>query len=178
MSEVKLKIAQPKPVVRMLPYTDNIAPLILAWYEKKSNAEFFRRCPPAQNWGTPDLIRQIFGGMWIVYEDERPIGLTGLFNIDNYSRSCEFGMMVDKDSTEDRPRVCHAVCNQVGSYCFNYMNMHKVLVKIMPWRAGLEKYLQAHGFTKECDLRDSCYMNGEYHSEALYSCLKLEFKEI
>lgn len=178
MSDTKLKIAQPKPTIRMMPFTDQIAPYILSWASNKENVEFFRRCPPMCNWGTVELIRQLFGNMWVVYEEDQPIGLAGIFALDQYSRSCEFGLLIDKEHCTDRPRACNEICNQVGQYCFNYMNLHKVNVRVLPWRQTLAKYLEAHGFAKECDLRDSCFMNGEYHSEGLYSCLKLEFKEI
>lgn len=174
----KLQAVTDPNTYRLAPYVTGLEATIVAWYEKKENAEFFRRCPPICDWLTPQGVLTVLGTLWLVYENERPIGLAGLFSKDPYSRSCEFGLLIDNEATQSRSEAARSAFNQVCSYVFNYLNFHKISIKLMPWRTKLAKRIEEHGFTKECDLRDSCFFRGEYHSEMLYSCLKLEFKEV
>lgn len=170
--------AIPKPsTFRLTPYVSGMETTIVSWYDKKENAEFFRRCPPICDWLSTQGIQATFGALWVIFEEATPIGLAGIFNKDPFSRSCEIGLLVDKDSTTNKTAAVAAVTNLLGDYIFNYLNYHKVYIKLMPWREKLGKKIEAFGFSKECDLRDSCFFRGEYHSEMLYSCLKLEFKE-
>jgi RimJ/RimL family protein N-acetyltransferase len=175
---MKLNAVPKQTAYRLTPYTPGVEAHIVSWYDKPENAEFFRRCPPICDWLSSASIQTVFSSMWIVYEGERPIGLAGLFSKDVYSRSCEFGLLIDAESCSSRGQAARAVFNQACDYVFNYLNFHKISIKLMPWRDKLAKRIEEHGFTKECDLRDSCYFRGEYHSEMLYSCLKLEFREI
>lgn len=171
----KLRVLTNK-VYRMAPFERSVAPTILQWYGKPENSEFFRRCPPACDWMTLDGMEKLFQTLWVVYEDGAAVGLAGLFNRDPYSRSVEVGLLIDKETVTDRDQAVRAIFHELCTYCFEYLNCHKVYIKIMPWRDKLAKRAETQGFTKECDLRDSCFFRGEYHSEMLYSCLKLEYK--
>ncbi len=174
----KIKLVSSKPTIRLSPYCKGMESTIVRWYEKKENAEFFRRCPPLCDWMSVEGLQTLFGSLWVVYENDVAIGLAGLFGKDPFSRSAEFGLLIDSEASTDRGYAARTCFNQVCDYVFNYLNMHKLSIKLMPWRTKLAQRIEEHGFTKECDLRDSCYFRGEYHSEMLYSCLKLEFKEI
>lgn len=171
----KLKIVS-NTTYRLCPFTPGLEALILSWYERKENAEFFRRCPPACDWATLGGIQSLFGSLWVIYEEDLAIGLAGLFNVDRFARSAEFGLLIDKATSKDSRAANIAVCRQISDYVFNYLNFHKIILKLMPWREKLAKHAELQGFTKEVDLRDSIFFNGEYHSEMLYSCLKLEYK--
>lgn len=170
----KLELVQAKPKIRLSPFCKGVEVSIVKWYEDPKNAEFFRRCPPICDWMSLGGIEAIFGTLWVAYEEDRPVGLVGLFNKDVYSRTCELGMLID--GATDQKDAAKQLMDAFADYAFNYLNLHKIYIKIMPWRDKLAKRMEGQGFSKECDLRDSCYFKGEYHSEMLYSCLKLEYK--
>ena len=148
---------------------------IIRWAQKLQNAEFFRRCPPHMDWLDPERVMQLWGNSWIIYEEDTPVGIVILHSIDSYGRACEFGMLVDKESSHHYHKTAHQATNQLADYLFDYRNFHKIYVKILDSRDKLKDRLQRIGFTCEATLRDSIFFNGEYRNEYLMSCLKLEF---
>ena len=169
------KLATAK-AVRLAPYTPEIAAQIANWAQKPANAEFFRRIPPLCDWLSPEGIRQLWEGSWVVYEDDRAVGLLTMQGLDVYARSCEIGILVDNDSSAHRRVTVDQVTDFMADYLFNYRNLHKVYLKVLEGREKLVKILESKGFSQEALLRDSCFFKGEYRNEYLLSCLKLEYK--
>jgi len=163
-------------LIRLAPYTPEIAPFIVKWAEKPDNAEFFRRVPPLSDWLSTAAITQLWQAAWVIYEDETPVGLLNLHSLDPYSRSCEIGILVDNEASSHRRQTVDAVTDQMADYLFNYKNLHKVYLKVLEGREKLVKILESKGFVSEALLRDSVFFKGEYRNEYLLSCLKLEYK--
>lgn len=161
--------------VRLVPYTPDINTFIMGWAEKLENTEFFRRFPPKCDWLEASRMAQVFGNTWVLYEEEKPVGLVLLHSFDQFGRSCEFGLLVDFASSEHPHQTAHEATNQVCDYVFNYRNLHKIYMKILDNRDLLKTRLESVGFTHEATLRDSIFFNGEYRNEYLLGCLKLEF---
>jgi len=159
-----------------MPYTPDIAEHIALWATKPSNAEYFRRSPPVQDWLRKDFIDQLFAGSWIIYEDDAPVGLLSMHSLDPYARSCEWAILIDKDSSAHSHNTAMEMIHQACEYSFNYKNLHKIYVKLLDHRDNLKLALESVGATLEVTLRDSVYFNGEYRNEYLLSMLKLEYK--
>lgn len=162
--------------IRLCPFRVEHAEHIARWAEKDANAEFFRRMPPIQDWLTPDLIKQVYGTAWVIYEDDMPVGLLTAFWHDQASRSVEYGILVDKEESNHKSSTATEIMHQALEYAFHYRNMHKVYVRLLEGREGLKAKLESLGFTTEATLRDSVYFKGEYRNEYYLSCLKLEYK--
>lgn len=162
--------------VRLAPYMPEIACVIARWASAPENAEFFRRVPPLCDWLAPAAIGTLWGTSWVVYEDDTPVGLLTLHSIDRYARSCEVGILVDSKDSSHRRQTVDAVTDQMADYLFNYLNLHKVYLKVLEGREKLVKLLESKGFQQEAVLRDSIFYSGEYRNEYLLSCLKLEYK--
>ena len=160
----------------MAPVTAGVVPSIVQWAENTSNAEFFRRCPPLMNWLTPEAALSLWSTSWVILEDDTPVGLVTMCNLEQSSRSCEYGIMVDKEASSHPRLTIDTVYAEALEHAFDYCNLHKVYVKILDHRQGLQKIAEALGFSQEAVLRDSIFFNGEYRNEVLLSCLKLEFR--
>lgn len=162
--------------VRLAPFTSEVIPAIARWAEKKENAEFFRRTPPPQDWLSSLGIQNLWQNVRIIYEDEMPVGMLTVTMHDQYSRAVEYGLLIDKEESSHKSFTALEVMRAACVYAFDYMNVHKIYVKLLDTRTGLKSRLEGLGFTTEALLRDSVFFQGEYRNEYLLSCLKLEYK--
>jgi RimJ/RimL family protein N-acetyltransferase len=160
----------------MAPVTAHVVPSIVKWAENPSNSEFFRRCPPLMNWLTPEVALALWGSSWVILEDDMPVGLVTMANLEQSSRSCEYGILVDKEASSHPRFTIDTVYHEALEHAFDYCNLHKVYVKILDTREKLAAIAASFGFSQEAVLRDSIFYKGEYRNEILLSCLKLEYR--
>lgn len=162
--------------IRLVPFTEDYVPSIVKWAENPSNSEFFRRCAPLRNWLDPNYALAMWRGTWVIVEDSEAVGILHMSLIDQFARSAEGSILVDKASSAHPHVTAQQAYREFLDYAFDYCNLHKVYVKILDSREQLKAIAEEFGFVCEAILRDSIFYKGEYRNEYLLSCLKLEYR--
>lgn len=144
---------------------------------RPENAEFFRRQAPANLW--PKEIVHLWTNSFIVecLEDERPLGVLSLSNIDAQNKNFEFGLFLDKEACKpaSRREVAVEAIKQLLDYAFDYLQYEKVTSKTLAHRANVFSGYEQWGFTKDAVLRKNVWFRNEFHDEVIYSLLREEW---
>jgi RimJ/RimL family protein N-acetyltransferase len=160
-------------MVRLIPYADEYAPLIMKWREDPRMAEFFRRAPHSMDLCSLASIRAHFGTHYFVAEEDKVCGLVTITNHDYYAKTVEWGILLDPDLCSYQKEVSRQAHHIVMDYIFNYIQMNKAYAKIMAHRSGALDRLKLLGFYQEAVLKE--HFNGQ--DELLVACLRREYKE-
>ena len=102
-------------------------------------------------------------------EDNCPIGLISIMNIDHINKNCEIGISIGEKNFFGSPHSSEAFL-LVLSFLFRQYNMHIVYCKTFEsnWRAI--KFVKKFGFEEEGILKDRIFRNNSYES---WVCLSL-----
>lgn len=163
---------------KVAPIDPNQLLVLLDWYENPKLAEYFRRYPPAMDWGRADLIAQYLKGAYFIYEDGKAVGLVQLGHDDPIARTVEIAMVIDPSTCSDRFRASRVAYTEICNYIFDYMNYEKAYMKVLTTRTKLRDRLQADGWSVEGTLRQSCPFQGERCDEWVMGLLKNDYYKI
>lgn len=155
--------------IRLTPFTRELTATALSWAIKEDNTDFFRRMPPLQDWFTEDLAFKVFSYFYVVWDDDKPIGLTGLTQNDPHGKIIDFCLLIDSDAMPDRREAGCAVVDQMSEYVFNYMNYNKMVCKTLSSRKGLGECLELLGWECEGNLRQNIFYKGEWRDEKFWA---------
>lgn len=165
--------------VRLVPVSKpEQADYIRQQAQRPENEEFFRRQAPVNLW--PKETLHWWTNAFIVesLEDERPLGLLSLSNIDAQNRNFEFGLFLDKEACKpaSRREVAVAALKQLLDYAFDYLQYEKVTSKTLSHRDNVFAGYEQWGFNKDAVLRRNVWFKGEFRDEVIYSLLASEWK--
>ena len=163
--------------IRLTPFIKDCLPLAISWAFKEENADFFRRFPPIQDWCEDVKALQVFSQFYLIWDEDKAIGLTGLVNNDPYGRNIEFCILLDQDYVIDRREAMCLTFDQMSDYVFNYMNYNKITCRILSYRKGLGEGLEIQGWECEGDLRQNIFYKGEWRDEKLFALLSSDWRK-
>lgn len=164
--------------VRFIPYTDDHAPQIILWRERADLAEFFRRMPPSMDISALDVLRSYFSKAYMICEENqeegtsRIVGLAVIDNIEERSKTCEWGILIDPTLCSYRKEVSRQAHHMLLDYIFDYMELNKAYCRILAHRTGAEERLKLLGFQREALLRE--HFRGQ--DELIVACLRRDYK--
>ena len=164
-------------MLRLRPITNDAVPQLVNWAEETKNKEFFRRYPSLMEWCDVTLALQVFATSYLLCEDARIVGLVNFGTNDPYSRSIEFGLLIDYTANRDISNVTVESTDKVADYVFNNLHYNRLTCRILASRDKLSQRLEKFGFKKEALLEQSACINGEFHNEFLYALTKERYKE-
>ena len=105
----------------------------------------------------------------------RPIGNTGLHQIDHQHRSAEFGIMIGEKDCWDKGYGTEAATLMLD-YGFTALSLHNIMLRAYSYNArGLRAYAKA-GFKLIGRRREARRFGGEVYDEVLMDCLATKFK--
>lgn len=115
--------------------------------------------------------------MFTIYDTAtwRPIGTTGLRDLDWRNRNAVFGIAINEPEFRGKGYGTEAT-TLVLDQAFTVMGMHSVLLDAMSSNpAGIRAYQKA-GFREIGRWRESVWVNGTYHDTVFMECLASEFE--
>lgn len=115
--------------------------------------------------------------MFTMYErtTERPIGTTGLYDIDYRDRTAEFGITIAEPNARGKGYGTEATQLLLG-YAFTALGLHNVMLHVFPHNpAAICAYTKA-GFKEFGRRRESHLMGGKFWDEIHMECLSTEWE--
>lgn len=106
---------------------------------------------------------------WVVYEDDRPIGLASLININKRFKSCESGVYLAEKHELDTVMQNTAVFLHVA---FDILELNRIESRIMSNNKKVVRYHELQGWVTEGVLRQAVFKNGEYYDLYIQSIIK------
>lgn len=105
-----------------------------------------------------------------------PVGLVSWDNVRLLARTCDFGIVIDKDKSGQHYGAEASIL--LINYLFNRLGFHKICVATAE-EAELtaEKAMKRLGFQFEGSARHHFYVDGEWKNEKRFSLLKEEFHQ-
>ena len=110
---------------------------------------------------------------WIVYKDEKPIGLASLVEIDRRHKKCKSGAYIAEDKSFES---VIALENGIFKAAFDILGLNRVEEDVLSNNMRVVKLHEMEGMTKEGILREAIYKNGEYYDVYIFSMLKDEWE--
>ncbi|HHY99354.1 MAG TPA: GNAT family N-acetyltransferase [Firmicutes bacterium] len=102
------------------------------------------------------------------------IGSIGLHRIDYRNRHCELGIVIGREDLLGKGIGREAIQMVLG-FAFNFLNMHKVNLRVYEYNERARHCYAACGFKEEGRIRDQRYYNGKYWDEIIMGIIKEEY---
>lgn len=105
----------------------------------------------------------------------RPIGNTGLFQIDHANRTAEFGILIGEKDCWGKGYGTETT-RLVLDYGFTALGLHNVMLRVFSYnQRGIRAYTKA-GFKEAGRLREAKRLGPRAHDVILMDCLATEFQ--
>ncbi|MBX6341026.1 MAG: GNAT family N-acetyltransferase [Thermomicrobiaceae bacterium] len=109
------------------------------------------------------------GGTW------RPIGKTGLYDVDFRNRRAEFGILIGEPDARGRGYGAETA-RLMLDYAFTALGLHSVMLEVAAYNeAGLRAYRKA-GFREFGRRREAYWFAGRWWDKVYMDCLASEFE--
>lgn len=104
-------------------------------------------------------------------DEEKPLGLISLVNINNINRSAELHIMIGNKENQGKGIGTFAV-NAIVNHAFNDLNLRRIELGVLETNARAISLYKKCGFTQEGIKRQSHYKDGKYVNMILMAILK------
>jgi len=106
--------------------------------------------------------------------DMEYIGSVGLHGINWRDRHCELGIVIGREDLLDRGLGAEAIRLALG-FAFNFLNMHKVNLKVFEYNERGRRCYAKSGFNEEGRIREQRFYEGRYWDEIVMGITREEF---
>lgn len=161
-------------------------PAIITWARNQNLMKYLHIALPqneqnGNQWFQRSLIdrtRDDFVIHAVNEEGERtPIGLLGLFNIDEGNKKAEYYILIGNSEFTRRGIASRASAEMLGN-CFKLLNYNKITVMVDKDHYEAQKLIEKLGFRKEGLLaQDIISDSGEYIDRFIYGITKSQYEE-
>lgn len=111
----------------------------------------------------------------IANNEDLPIGLVNLVQIDWHARNAEFSMQIGDQSYWGKG-IGKWATNTMVRHGFHNLNLHRIYLTVLPENEKAVRIYQKVGFREEGVLRQTIYKDGGYRDLVLMALLREEFK--
>jgi len=111
----------------------------------------------------------------IILEDDKPIGMVNLLNIDMLNQYAEFSIQIG-DFDKHSKGVGTEVTKMMLDHGFNNLNLYRIDLTVLNSNKRAIKVYEKCGFQIEGKLRSAVYKNGKFEDMIIMGILKKDFK--
>ena len=112
----------------------------------------------------------------VLKEEDRPIGVVGLDDIDPIHRNAEFGIFIGDKASWDKGYGTEAARLMVR-YGFDTLNLERISLRVFDYNTRAIRAYEKVGFRKEGVLRRDHFSEGAYHDTVIMGILREERKD-
>ena len=105
------------------------------------------------------------------------VGTIYLLNIDQVTRSCEFGIMIGELSHRGKGIGMRAT-SMIIDHAFLDLNLNRIQLRVKPSNASAVALYKKCGFQQEGILREAIYKDGYYEDLIMMSLLKKDYMTV
>lgn len=109
-------------------------------------------------------------------ENDSLIGLCMIAFIDNYNKSCKFGITIGEKDQWGKG-YGKEVLNEIVRYCFEELGMNRIGAEVYAFNERSIKMFEKMRFVKEGIIRQAVYKKNNFEDEYIYGLLKNEWKK-
>ena len=95
--------------------------------------------------------------------DDKSVGMVGLYDIDWISRSCEIGVYVGEQSMQGNGYASEA-CKLIERYAFDILNIRKIKLKVVSENFKALNMWKKLGYVQVGEYKDDRYIEGKYYN--------------
>ena len=168
--------------VALGPLRKDLVPTYLRWFNDFSTLRTLSAMPvpltleQEEKWYERAISRGDTDIAFTIYEKatERPIGNTGLHEIDHRNRTAVFGITIGEPDARGKGYGTEATQLMLG-YAFTALGLHNVMLRVFAYNpAGIRAYTKA-GFKEFGRRRESQFMGGKFWDVVYMECLASEW---
>lgn len=116
--------------------------------------------------------------LYIIEQEEfLPIGICGLFNIEDSSRRAEYSILIGDSNYQGHDYGSEST-SLILDLAFNLLNLNRIESFVLFDDERAIHSFSKGGFKKEGELYEYTYVNGEYKNVFILSILKKEYEEL
>lgn len=114
--------------------------------------------------------------LFTIYEREtgRPVGNTGLHQLDVRNRSATFGLLIGEPDARGKGYGSEAT-RLVLDYAFTALGLHNVMLTVYAFNLAARRVYEKAGFRQIGSRRECRWMGGKFWDEVFMDCLASEF---
>jgi len=105
----------------------------------------------------------------IVGEQDQEFGIAQIYEISTTNRKCSLGIILA--SNYNSKGIGTEVIEQLISFCFNKLNLHKIEVSITESNVKSINLVKKFDFSHEGTLKESAFKNGKYESILMFGLI-------
>jgi len=110
---------------------------------------------------------------FILQNDNEPLGMVALYEIDFVHRKAEFAIMLDP--TKQGNGYALPATKLAIDYAFKTLNLHKLFLIVDEKNEKAIHVYKKAGFQPEATLKDEYFVNGSYHNAVYMSILQEDY---
>ncbi len=112
---------------------------------------------------------------WTIVREERPIGVSGIHNIDWINRSAITGTMIGLPSEWGKGYASEGVRLRTR-FAFDQLGLERLETHSFEENGGMHKALERSGYRRIGTSRKSMYRGGQWHNTVLFELLREDWK--
>ena len=168
--------------VALGPLRKDLVPTYLRWFNDFSTLRTLSAMPvpltleQEEKWYERAISRGDTDTAFTIYEKatERPIGNTGLHEVDHRNRTAVFGITIGEPDARGKGFGTE-VTQLMLDFAFTALGLHNVMLRVYEYNlAGIRAYTNA-GFREFGRRRESQFMGGRYWDVIYMDCLATEW---
>src|SRR5262245_34525446 len=158
------------------------APLLQSWINHPDITRTILSRPPINLQAEEEFIDRVTRSehdlvlLIVLREGDRPVGATGLHQIDFRNRHAAFGIMLGEPSEWGKGHGTEATRLIVG-HAFETMNLNRVWLQVFEYNERAIRCYERVGFQKEGVLRQDNYREGRYWDTFVMGILRSEWEQ-
>lgn len=110
-----------------------------------------------------------------ISREEDIIGIVSLEEHDKDLQVSEIGIWIEPEHHGNGYGT--EAARLITDYGFNELNLHKIMARVYRENTGSQRIWEKLDFTKEGELREQAYIEGEFRNVYLYGILKTEWEK-
>lgn len=158
------------------------ANLLTKWRFSEENYDFFYEFFPTTKEQNEKWIENVLNKKneinLIAYEKEnnRPIGMISLIDIDQRNQKCEIGRVLIGEMDDRKKGYGGYMISLILKYAFLHLNMQKVYLEVFADNASAVNFYKKNGFVQDGFFAKHIYKNGEFKDVVHMSTFKKDFR--
>ena len=161
---------------------ESYASQMFSFLGDRETMKFLTPHPPESVSEVTETIRESLKGLqdqkeipWVIKEKstDRIIGMFRLHKLNFWHKKTEMGVVISREF--QKRGVMTELMPEILSFCFNELELNRVVGDIFAENQGSRKLLLGEGFREEGTLRQTDFDGERYHDTVVFSLLKAEY---
>jgi len=153
--------------------------LIQTWRNDESLRQYFREYRDFSldqiNAWYNEMIQNKNFEMFVICENDKPVGVSGLTYIDWINRHADVHFYIGKNRAWIDNEISPSAIDLILTYGFDKLNLNKLWVELYEIDKKKLAFFKEKNFKQDAVLREHYFYDGKYYSSIILSLLKKDY---